>query len=160
MAWAGWTEDALAVFEKRRLEWKAKGTVREHRLRDESTTRGRPKKPKPPKPIYLPECDVLSACLEVLSVHPAVAFAWRQNTGLAFSQRQAVRFSFKGCSDILGALKGGRFLAVETKATGKTASDDQQAFLDAVNAGGGLGVCVDDPQKLIDVLERAAADEL
>jgi hypothetical protein len=97
----------------------------------------------------LPEKDVLRGCLDLLSKHPKVAFYWRQNSGMASYGDRAVRFSFKGCSDILAVLKGtGKLLAIECKATGRKPSDDQRAFLDRVRAAGGVGVCIDDPADL------------
>jgi hypothetical protein len=141
-------EQWLANFEKRRAEWEKNGTVRTHAAKGDN-----PAKVQAKPVVKLAERDVLKCCLEVLENHQAVAFAWRQNTGLAMGGGHAVRFSFTGCSDVLGMLKGGRFLAVETKATGKQPSPEQQAFLDAVNAAGGLGICVDDPLTLIEALD-------
>ena len=155
-----WNEEALAAFEKRRQEWLARGTVRTHSLEGDKNRPAKPAKtPRPPKGkrtvLKLSERAVMKACLATLATHPLVAFAWRQNTGLAMGAGHAVRFSFVGCSDILGMLVNGRFLAVECKATGKRARLDQQAFLDNVNASGGLGLCVDDPNQLIVALAAA-----
>lgn len=141
------TDELLADFQRRCEKWQKTGTVRTHVARARA-----PVKAPAPK-VRLAERDVLRCSLEILDNHPAVAFAWRQNTGLAMGGQHAVRFSFVGCSDILGMLRGGRFLAVECKATGKVPSPEQQAFLDNVNAAGGIAICVDDPQQLIDALE-------
>jgi hypothetical protein len=47
----------------------------------------------------------------------------------------------KGVSDILGVQKGaGRFFAIEVKAPKGRLSLDQEAFLEAVRASGGLGI--------------------
>lgn len=48
-----------------------------------------------------------------------------------------------GCSDILGIYRG-RFLCIEVKADGKAknVTPRQQAFIDRVNAEGGIGVVV------------------
>lgn len=141
------TPEQLADFEARRAQWHEKGTVRTVR------TEPNPAKVRTKPVVKLAERDVLRCAMEILDNHPAVAFAWRQNTGLAMGAGHAVRFSFAGCSDILGMLRGGRFLAVECKATGKVARPEQQAFLDAVASAGGLSLCIDDPQQLIDALE-------
>lgn len=117
-----------------------------------------PKRPRQrvQKPVVA-ERDILKGCLQLLELHPKVGFSWRQNTGMAMNaQGKRIFFSTKGCADILGALVDGRFLAVECKATGKKANPDQQAFLDAVNRAGGLGICVDDVDKLRAALEAAA----
>jgi hypothetical protein len=59
---------------------------------------------KAPKPFKLSERMVQNACLDLLEASPKVAFAWRQNTGAVKIAKRFVRFSFKGCSDILGML--------------------------------------------------------
>jgi len=84
------------------------------------------------------ERDVLAEVLAVLEMHPRVAFVWRQNTGAMDLGERYVRFSFKGCSDVLGMLKTGQFLAIETKRIGKEPTEDQAAFLANVNRNGGL----------------------
>lgn len=145
-----WTPEAVEAFNQRRAEWLSKANVTTHLVDPKN-----PKHAAKIREVRVPERAVLAACMDVLKTHPKVAFAWRQNTGLAFSEGHAVRFSFKGCSDILGMLKGGRFLALETKATGKVPSKDQEAFLEAVRAAGGLALWVDDPDTLIAALETA-----
>ena len=66
---------------------------------------------------------------------------FRANTGMVSTPdgKRVFRAGFRGCSDILGMLRGGRWLAVEVKRPGKQPTDDQRTFLDAVNRGGGLG---------------------
>jgi hypothetical protein len=67
----------------------------------------------------------------------------------AGGKRRFVRFNgAKGCSDILGILPGGRFMAVECKLPGNRPTADQQAFLDAVRTAGGLAVVVHDVAEL------------
>lgn len=94
------------------------------------------------KPQSGPEAGVLSAVLKALSIHPAVAWVRRMNTG-AFKvgtgpSSRFVRFGFPGCSDIIGQMKDGRFLAVECKAEKGKLSDAQVAFIDTVRAAGGV----------------------
>lgn len=58
----------------------------------------------------------------------------------------------RGISDILGILPGGRFLAIEVKRPGEKPTPQQEAFLEAVNQSGGLGIVatsIDDVEKLI-----------
>lgn len=165
-----WTPEDLAAFEARCAEWRKHGTVREVKHKDPLAEDDRTAKLGPAvpllqiptfrkktgrRPLKMNEAAVLAACLELLDAHPKVAFAWRQNSGLAFTARQAVKFAFKGCSDILGCTVTGRFLAVECKGTGKKPSDEQRAFLEAVNRAGGLGICVDDPKLLAEALKGA-----
>lgn len=154
-----WTDEALAAFEERRQKWEATGRVTTHVLRGDPSSRdkprGRPYRTAIRTGLQLTERQVLRACLNALQVHPKVAFAWRQNVGAFVENARTIRFAFKGCSDILGCLKGGRWLAVECKASGATATENQQAFLDRVNESGGLGICVDDPALLVRALEAA-----
>lgn len=101
----------------------------------------------------LSEKLVMKGCIDILSSHPKVALFWRQNTGAAKMKGDYwVKFSFKGASDLMAVMVGGKFLAVECKATGEKASKEQDAFLLNVYAAGAYSICVDDPQQLIDFL--------
>lgn len=94
------------------------------------------------KPQSGPESAVLSAVLKALAIHPAVGWVRRMNTGaFRIGEGRNARFfraGFVGCSDILGQMKDGRFLAIECKsATGKL-SEPQINFIDTVRANGGV----------------------
>lgn len=103
----------------------------------------------------IPEWRVLKGCADLLASHPRVAFYWRQNTGSFQVAGRYIKFSFRGASDLMAVMKGtAQFWAIECKSTGKKATQDQQAFLDAVVAAGGRGVCVDDPKKLAAALNQ------
>ena len=105
------------------------------------------------------EANVQKAVLGYLAAHPAVAWAHRMNTGVAVvpetekTRRRFIRFAFKGCSDIIGQLRDGRFLAVECKRpVGGTVTDDQMAFIERVRGANGVaGVVrsVEDVQALL-----------
>ncbi len=91
------------------------------------------------------EADVLSAVLQALALHPRVAWAQRMNSGAGRILRkggvsQFMRFGFPGCPDVLGQLRDGRVLAVETKRPSGEPTREQKAFLDCVNANGGLAL--------------------
>lgn len=94
----------------------------------------------------VPESDIKAGCLQLLTVHTRVAFAWRQNTAAGKIVypggrcSQFMKFGFPGCPDILGFLTNGRFLAVECKRVGEKPTLEQQSFLDLVNRHGGLGL--------------------
>lgn len=121
--------------------------------------------------VHVPERDILAAGLELLHKHPACAFAFRMNTGAGYVLRADVyrrlvegghlkrdearfmRFGFKGASDLFGMLRGGRLLVAEAKTDRGIVSDDQQAVIDAVNGGGGLGVVF----RAVDELAEALA---
>lgn len=91
------------------------------------------------------ESEIQAAIIEYLEHCSSVAFAYRQNTGQTKydgddGKTRWVRYGWVGCSDILGMLTNGRFLAIECKSRVGRLSPEQAAFLDAVNAGGGLGI--------------------
>lgn len=94
------------------------------------------------KPQPGPESAVLSAVLKFLSIHPSVAWVRRMNTGsFQIGSGPSARWfkaGFKGCSDIIGQMKDGRFVAVEVKAERGRVSPEQQAFLDTVRLNGGV----------------------
>lgn len=101
--------------------------------------------PTPPIPY---ERDVLSAILGYMPLCKRVAWAARMNTGgMQNAAGQYVAFGFPGLSDIIGQLTDGRFLAIECKRPGKTATAEQWQFLCNVNRNNGVGfvaVSVDD----------------
>jgi hypothetical protein len=105
------------------------------------------------------EAAVLDAVRCSLRLHPAVAWVERINTGAAMvgegARRRFVRFGFKGCADLIGQLRDGRFLAVETKRPSNRngATEEQMAFLCRVRNGGGIAFVawsVDEAWKQID----------
>ena len=114
-------------------------------------SRGRGGRVIAPRPL---EREVLRDCLAYLSAHPAVAFAFRANTGLVATPDGKRRFKagFTGCSDILGMLRCGKFLAVECKRTGEMPTPAQWSFLSRVNVNGGLAFvasCIEDCQRAL-----------
>lgn len=101
------------------------------------------KKRKPGSGSYVRESAIQRTVLAYLRHHPGVAWAVRMNTG-AFvipgeHKSRFFRAAFKGCSDIIGQLKTGAFLAIECKRPGRKLTDEQGAFLATVNRHGGLG---------------------
>lgn len=91
------------------------------------------------------EADVLAAILEYLSLCRRVAWFKRMNVGGALQENsdgshRYIAFAFKGCSDIIGQMKDGRFLAIECKRPGKNATPDQWQFLCEVNRANGIGI--------------------
>jgi hypothetical protein len=104
--------------------------------------------------LETPENPVKRDVLSFLRAHPLVAWAQRMNTGAARLKGFYVKFGFVGCSDILGQLKDGRFLAVETKAPkGKSATKMQEDFIAKVRSNNGVaGICrsIEDAQSLLE----------
>jgi hypothetical protein len=110
--------------------------------------------------IHTPERDVLAAVLEFLRRHPKIAFAVRMNSGAtryrdAHGVERWVSYGFKGCPDLWAMLRGsGRLVVVEVKSDSGTVTPEQQAVLEAVSNGGGIGVlayCVDDVLRALEV---------
>ena len=94
---------------------------------------------------YVPaEADIQSCVLEYLRWHPKVAWIERVNSGSAWlpgkgGQERPVQFhTISGCSDLIGMLKTGQFLAVECKRPGKAPTPLQAAFLARVKKAGGV----------------------
>lgn len=67
-------------------------------------------------------------------------FVWRQNkTGLYRADiKRFVPSGANGISDIIGVLRGGRWLAIECKEPGHVATPDQEAFMGCVREMGGV----------------------
>ena len=105
------------------------------------------------------EHEIQGAILEYLQRCSKVAFAHRQNTGQTkytdeSGKARWVRYGWVGCSDIIGMLTDGRFLAVEVKSKRGRVSDEQAAFLQAVSAGGGVALLARSVDDVINALQQ------
>jgi hypothetical protein len=109
-------------------------------------------------PAGILERDVLRAGLQLLRVHPFVAWASRINSGAVENANgQFVRFSqIAGCSDIVGQMKTGHFLALEAKRPGQKPTEPQMLFLRMVEAHGGCSGWFDSVDSLESILVRWA----
>lgn len=116
-------------------------------------------KPKrePPKTFRLSaerplERDVLKAVTAYLRLHPLVGWVQRINSGAATDERgQFMRFhTITGCSDLIGQLKTGEFLACEIKRPGERPTEPQLLFLRMVEHFGGCAGWADS----VDAAER------
>lgn len=65
-----------------------------------------------------------------------------------------------GVSDLIGCLPGGRFFSCEIKRPGKKPTAHQLAFLEKVNAKGGLGIVAYDLEDVRDALQKEAERNL
>ena len=102
------------------------------------------------------EATILEASLRLLRIHPRVGWAHRANVGaVRMSGARYVRFGFVGCSDIIGQMRDGRFLAIECKAPRGRVTDDQKAFLERVQRHGGVSGVVRSVQDVDDLLRAA-----
>ena len=104
------------------------------------------------------ERDVLRAGLQLLRVNPLVAWASRINSGAVENANgQFVRFNqIAGCSDIVGQMKTGQFLALEAKRPGQKPTEPQMLFLRMVEAHGGCSGWFDSVDGLESILARWA----
>ncbi len=105
-----------------------------------------------------PESLVLRDVLEYLNVAVAGCVAWRQNTGgmkytRADGKPGTVRFGIPGQADITGLLRGFR-LEVEAKASGKTPTPLQEAWLGSIREAGGVAFWCDSVAACIERLRE------
>ncbi len=138
----------------------------------------RPKPPQQPKfrlsaPRAL-EADVQAQIVDYLRAQQArgrIVWFARCNGGSVLSlhkgRRRFTRFyqlylrgaepAHKGMADLHGMLPDGRYFALEVKRPGETATPEQQAFLAAVRAGGGLAEVVHGFEEVANVLWEKSA---
>ncbi|MBK1732771.1 hypothetical protein [Thiococcus pfennigii] len=117
-----------------------------------------------------PEAVVLDAVLRYLALDRRVAWAHRFNTGAQLVRgrtatgretRRFIRYAFPGCSDVLGQLVSGHFLAVECKTRSGRPTREQAAFLERVARAGGLSILarsVEDVREALDAFHRPQPD--
>ena len=132
-------------------------TVRKRRSVDNSTVA---------RPL---EADVVSACAELLAIHPKVLFAVRQNSGAASYEASSGKWApvwfYKvvtrqpvTITDFWGILRDGRMLAIECKRPGwREPRGDremrQALFLSLVQNCGGVGgfvTCINQLKEMLD----------
>ena len=103
------------------------------------------------------ESQIQKSILQLLNSHPSVAWAHRMNTGAAKykgkNKDYFVKFAFKGCSDIIGQMKTGHFLAIEVKREGGKATREQKVFIDNVKENGGLSCIAYSVDDVLSALE-------
>lgn len=81
---------------------------------------------------------------------------WRNNTGVgrSLSGQRVIRFGLVGSADLLGILRGGRFLAVEVKTKRGRQSKAQRNFQRMIESMGGVYVLARDVQTVVDVIDE------
>lgn len=101
------------------------------------------------QPIEMSEADIQRDVLQYLKYDARVAWAHRFNSGAhawdsmgadGKIRRNFVRYAFPGCSDIIGQMKDGRFLAIEVKSAKGKLTGDQKKFLEVVRENGGVAI--------------------
>lgn len=80
---------------------------------------------------------------------------WRNNTGVGrtLSGDRVIRFGLVGSADLLGILRGGRFLAVEVKTKRGRQSESQRNFQRMIESMGGVYVLARDVQTVVEVID-------
>ncbi len=108
----------------------------------------------PGKPAEPSEKSIQAAVIDLLLLRGAEIV--RVNGGAVKTEKGFVRFNIVGkgkrCSDVVACYRG-LFLAVECKRPGEDPTEKQQAFLDAVDRAGGIGIvarCVEDMAAVLD----------
>lgn len=88
-----------------------------------------------------PESAIRNSICSWLSAHRCFCFVHDSlgiyDTKKGCFRRNTNRYRIKGVSDILGIWRG-RFLAIEVKVKGRYATPEQRAFIQKVNAEGGI----------------------
>jgi hypothetical protein len=101
-----------------------------------------------------PEAGALREVLQALTAHPAVAWCERMNSGAARIGNRFVRFGWKGCPDVIGQLRDGRFIGVEVKSAKGKLRLEQAVFLERIRCAGGVAFmardCRDVLRELLD----------
>ena len=73
--------------------------------------------------------------------------------GLPIKQNQIGIYGQAGVPDIIACIKG-RFVGIEVKRPGQRPKPIQEAFLDAINKKGGIGLWADNLDKVKDTLKK------
>lgn len=99
------------------------------------------------------EKDIQGAILEYL--HARRVYCWKEHSaGIPMDNgKRFMPIGLKGKADILGIIKGGRFLAIEVKRPSGRTSPAQEEFLRNVNENGGLGFVAKSVDDVIEKLE-------
>ena len=88
---------------------------------------------------------------DILSILDMFGYFWRTNSG----GRKVRCHSCKGVPDILGVMRGGRFVGIEVKTDTGRQSDDQQIFQEAIEAVGGLYILARDVETVVEILQAS-----
>lgn len=102
------------------------------------------------------ESDIMRACMLALS--EAGCLIWRNNCGSYTDPRSGsfMRYGIgnPGGADLIGITPDGRFIAIETKTAKGRIRPEQQRFIDAVRAKGGIAGIARSPEDALDLLRR------
>lgn len=93
----------------------------------------------PPRKNTPREQPILNAILQMLRLHPKVAWVARINAGAYKTpDGRFIRFGFPGCPDVLGQMKDGRILMIEVKSEDGRVTPDQAHMIAVSRAHNGV----------------------
>lgn len=84
---------------------------------------------------------------------------WLLTHGCYFNKNHGSAFQRKGLPDIFACVNG-RFVAIETKAFGKVASEHQQIHLDNIKKANGIAFVADTAEQGIEILEKIICGDI
>lgn len=105
------------------------------------------------------ESQILAGILQALGHRRDLCLVWRNNSGSAraiHAPNRVIAFGLPGSPDILGILRGGRWLGIEVKAAKGRQSEQQKRFQRAAEALGGVYVLARSVEEAVAAVERAA----
>lgn len=109
------------------------------------------------------EHEIMQGILISIGSLPDVRI-WRNNTGSIKTQDgRFITFGLKGSADMLGILKGGKFLAIEVKTATGRQSEQQKSFQKMIEAFGGVYILarsVDDVNRRLNLERTELATQL
>jgi hypothetical protein len=102
-----------------------------------------------------PEAAALKEVIKALATHPSIAWCERMNSGAAKIGNRFVRFGWRGCPDVIGQLRDGRFVGVEVKSSKGRLRPEQAIFLERIRRAGGVAFMARD---CLDVLRELGSE--
>lgn len=105
---------------------------------------------------HLSEKDIQTSIIDYLTRCSAIAWVHRLSSGkfrvVDQSGTRWIQAGWVGAPDIIGMTTKGQFVGIEVKAWNGVASAEQIAFLQAVRAGGGVGIIARSVDDVINAL--------
>lgn len=105
---------------------------------------------------YSTESEIQASILDYLTRCSSIAWANRLSSGkFKVTDKAGTRWiqaGWVGAPDIIGMTTKGQFVGIEVKAGNGVASTEQIAFLQAVRAGGGIGIIARSVDDVINAL--------
>lgn len=98
------------------------------------------------------ESQIQSAIMDMLTIHPRIAWATVMTTGKVRHKGYWISMHFPGMADILFQTKQGRLGAIEVKVPGQAPTREQLAFLSLVESNGGLAGWADSVEAAQEIL--------